>query len=65
MTESDTSSIIDIAYIALKDFGKGQKFVAKIARIARQLGSTGLGCMLTVVPAKRGRRQQRTRLPHA
>jgi uncharacterized cupin superfamily protein len=42
--------IINIADVPLQDFGKGEKFAAKIARIAPMVGSTGLGCMLTVVP---------------
>jgi uncharacterized cupin superfamily protein len=43
--------IVNIADVPLQDFGKGEKFAAKIARIAPMLGSTGLGCMLTVVPS--------------
>jgi uncharacterized cupin superfamily protein len=42
--------IVNIADVPLQDFGKGEKIAAKIARIAPMLGSTGLGCMLTVVP---------------
>jgi uncharacterized cupin superfamily protein len=42
--------IVNIADVPLQDFGKGEKFAAKIGRIAPMLGSTGLGCMLTVVP---------------
>jgi uncharacterized cupin superfamily protein len=42
--------IVNIADVPLQDFGKGEKFAAKIARIAPMLGSTWLGCMLTVVP---------------
>jgi uncharacterized cupin superfamily protein len=42
--------IVNIADVPLQDFGKGEKFTAKIARLAPMLGSTGLGCMLTVVP---------------
>jgi uncharacterized cupin superfamily protein len=42
--------LVNIADVPLQDFGKGEKFAAKIARIAPILGSTGLGCMLTVVP---------------
>jgi uncharacterized cupin superfamily protein len=42
--------IVNIADVPLQDFGKGEKFAAKIARIAPMLGSTGIGCMLTVVP---------------
>jgi uncharacterized cupin superfamily protein len=42
--------IVNIADVPLQDFGKGEKFAAKIARMAPMVGSTGLGCMLTVVP---------------
>jgi uncharacterized cupin superfamily protein len=42
--------IVNIADVPLRDFGKGEKFSAKLARIAPMVGSTGLGCMLTVVP---------------
>jgi uncharacterized cupin superfamily protein len=42
--------IVNIADVPLRDFGKGEKFSAKLGRIAPIVGSTGLGCMLTVVP---------------
>ena len=42
--------IVNIADVPLRDFGQGEKFSAKLARIAPMVGSTGLGCMLTVVP---------------
>jgi uncharacterized cupin superfamily protein len=42
--------IVNIADVPLRDFGKGEKFSAKLARIAPMVGSTGLGCTLTVVP---------------
>jgi uncharacterized cupin superfamily protein len=42
--------IVNIADVPLQDLGKGEKFAANIARLAPMLGSTGLGCMLTVVP---------------
>ena len=42
--------IVNLADVPLQDFGKGEKFAAKIARIAPMVGSTGVGCMLTVVP---------------
>jgi uncharacterized cupin superfamily protein len=42
--------IVNIADVPLQDFGKGERFAARIARIAPVVGSTGLGCMLTVVP---------------
>jgi uncharacterized cupin superfamily protein len=42
--------IVNIADVPLRDFGKGEKFSAKLARIAPVVGSTDLGCTLTVVP---------------
>jgi uncharacterized cupin superfamily protein len=42
--------IMNIAEIPLKDNGNGDAFVASIARIGPLLGSTGLGCTLTVIP---------------
>jgi uncharacterized cupin superfamily protein len=42
--------IVNIADVPLRDFGQGEKFSAKLGRIAPVVGSTGLGCMLTVVP---------------
>jgi uncharacterized cupin superfamily protein len=42
--------ITNIASVALKDTGNGKDFVAKIGRAGAELGSTGLGCTLTVVP---------------
>jgi uncharacterized cupin superfamily protein len=42
--------IVNIADVPLRDFGKGEKFAAKLGRIAPMVGSTGLGCTLTVVP---------------
>ena len=45
--------IVNIADVPLRDFGKGEKFSAKLARIAPVVGSTGLGCTLTVVPTGR------------
>jgi len=42
--------IINLADVPLREFGKGEKFAAKLGRIATMLGSTGLGCTLTAVP---------------
>jgi uncharacterized cupin superfamily protein len=42
--------IVNIADVPLQDVGRGEKFAAKVARVAPMIGSTGLGCMLTVVP---------------
>ena len=42
--------IINLADVPLREFGKGDKFAAKLGRIGPMLGSTGIGCTLTVVP---------------
>jgi uncharacterized cupin superfamily protein len=42
--------IVNLANVPLRDFGQGDKFCAKLGRIGPMLGSTGLGCTLTVVP---------------
>ena len=42
--------IVNLADVPLREFGKGDKFAAKLGRIGPMLGSTGLGCTLTVVP---------------
>ena len=47
MTET---RIVNIKDVPLADTGDGDRFLAKIGRIAPLLGSTGLGCTLTVLP---------------
>src|SRR5258705_4343117 len=42
--------IVNLAEVPLTEFGKGEKFAAKLGRVGPMLGSTGLGCTLTVVP---------------
>lgn len=42
--------IVNIADVALFDLSHGEAFAAKLGRIAPLIGSTGLGCMLTIVP---------------
>lgn len=42
--------IINIADAKLANNGDGRDFLAKIARMGPSLGSTGLGCTLTVLP---------------
>jgi uncharacterized cupin superfamily protein len=42
--------IVNVAELPLVDNGNGQLFVAKIGRVGSLLGSTGLGCTLTVIP---------------
>ena len=50
MAEAAPKPVINIADVALTDSGKREKFVARIARIAPQIGSKGIGCTLTVIP---------------
>jgi uncharacterized cupin superfamily protein len=46
--------IVNVEDIPLADNGNGQQFVAKIGRAGPRIGSTGLGCTLTVIqPGKR------------
>jgi uncharacterized cupin superfamily protein len=42
--------VIQLDAIPLSDLGNGDSFVAKVGRAGPMLGSTGLGCSLTVVP---------------
>jgi len=42
--------IINIEDLQLTDHGNGDAFVARIARAGPIIGSTGLGCTLTVLP---------------
>jgi uncharacterized cupin superfamily protein len=42
--------IIQLDDIPLSETGNGESFMAKIGRVGPLLGSTGLGCTLTVVP---------------
>ena len=42
--------VINVADVALRDNGHGDKFKAKIGSFGRAIGSTGIGCMLHVVP---------------
>ena len=50
MTDAPAKPVINIADVELSDFGRGEKFAAKIGRIGPAIGSTGIGCMVTVVP---------------
>ncbi|HXJ00915.1 MAG TPA: cupin domain-containing protein [Micropepsaceae bacterium] len=43
--------IVQLDDIPLADVGNGGSFVAKVGRAGPLLGSTGLGCSLTIVPA--------------
>jgi uncharacterized cupin superfamily protein len=51
VTEEATKPVTNIADVTFRDFGKGEKFAAKVARIGPLIGSTGIGCTVTVVPA--------------
>jgi uncharacterized cupin superfamily protein len=50
MAEAAPKPVINIAEVPLKNSGKGEKFVAKVARLGPLIGSNGIGCTLTVVP---------------
>ena len=46
--------VINLADVLLRDTGNGKGFEAKVGSFARQIGSTGIGCMLHVVePGKK------------
>lgn len=45
-----TKPVINIADVPLNDFGNGAGFAAKLGRIAPEIGSDNIGCMLMVVP---------------
>jgi uncharacterized cupin superfamily protein len=46
--------VINLSDIPLRDTGNGKGFAAKVGSFARQIGSTGIGCMLHVVePGKK------------
>jgi uncharacterized cupin superfamily protein len=42
--------VMNIADVPLQANGHGEKFAAKIGSFGRAIGSTGIGCMLHVVP---------------
>jgi len=42
--------IINIENLRLADHGNGDAFVARVARAGPLIGSTGLGCTLTILP---------------
>jgi uncharacterized cupin superfamily protein len=50
MSEAATKPVINLADVALRDNGHGEKFEAKVGSFGRMIGSTGLGAMLHVVP---------------
>lgn len=43
--------IVNLADVPMNDTGNGAAFVAKVGRAGPLVGSTGLGCSVTVVPA--------------
>ena len=49
MTEA-IKPVMNIADVPVHDNGHGEKFAAKIGSFGRAIGSTGIGCMLHVVP---------------
>jgi uncharacterized cupin superfamily protein len=49
-----TKPVVNLADVTLRDTGNGKGFEAKVGSFARQIGSTGIGCMLHVVePGKK------------
>jgi uncharacterized cupin superfamily protein len=42
--------VLNIADVALRAIGHGEKFAAQIARVGALIGSRGLGCTLVAVP---------------
>lgn len=49
-----SSPVINLADVPLFELRQGEAYAAKLGRIAPLIGSTGLGCMLTIVaPGKR------------
>jgi uncharacterized cupin superfamily protein len=45
-----TKPVTNIADVTYRDFGNGEKFAARTARIGPLIGSAGIGCTVTVVP---------------
>ena len=48
--EGKVKPVINMADVPLRDNGHGDAFAAKIASFGDKIGSTGIGCMLHVVP---------------
>jgi hypothetical protein len=48
VNDTPTRPVINIAEVALRDNGHGERFAAKIGRLAPLIGSTGIGCTYTV-----------------
>lgn len=49
MSARKPGPIVNLADVALMDFGNGDGFVAKIARIGPTVGAQQLGCSLTAL----------------
>jgi uncharacterized cupin superfamily protein len=46
--------VVNVADLEYREFGRGEKYAARTARIGPLIGSTGLGCMAMIVrPGKR------------
>jgi uncharacterized cupin superfamily protein len=50
MAGEPVKPIMNIADVPLRENGHGDRFQAKIGSFGRAIGSTGIGCMLHVVP---------------
>ena len=50
MPEEPVKPVVNIADVALRENSHGDRFQAKIGSFGRAIGSTGIGCMLHVVP---------------
>jgi uncharacterized cupin superfamily protein len=50
MTDTAIKPVMNIADVQLRDSGHGDKFQAKTGSFGRMIGSTGIGCMVIVVP---------------
>jgi uncharacterized cupin superfamily protein len=50
MSGEPVRPVMNIADVPLRENGHGDRFQAKIGSFGRSIGSTGIGCMLHVVP---------------
>lgn len=50
MSETTPKPVVNIADVPLMPLKQGERFEARLGRIAPLIGSTGVGCMLTIVP---------------
>ncbi len=50
MADAPARPVINIADVALRENAHGDRFSARIGSFGRMIGSTGIGCMLHVVP---------------